>query len=267
MIKKSSELRIALIQTDLFWENKIANLDLLEKKIIGLKNSCDLVLLPEMFSTGFSMQASFLSEPMNGTVHNWMKNLAYNINAVITGSVIIFENGKYYNRLLWVQPNGNSYFYDKRHLFRMSNEHMIFVKGTNLPFFLVNGWKICPQICYDLRFPVWSRNRWEYGKASYDLLFYIASWPASRISIWDSLLPARAIENLSYCLGVNRIGIDGNNLAYNGHSAAYNFNGEKLIDLGEKSQIQVLTLLAKNLDEYRKKFNSWLDVDSFLLEN
>jgi len=262
---KSPAIRIALVQTNLHWQDKTANLAALEEKIWTLKEACDLIVLPEMFPTGFSMDSASLAEPMNLQVHKWMKQLAAQTGAVLTGSMIICEGGKYYNRLLWVEPNGNTQHYDKRHLFRMANEDTSFAAGEKLPIFSLNGWKICPQICYDLRFPVWSRNHWTEGKAAYDLLFYVASWPAARISAWDALLPARAIENLSYCLGVNRVGIDGNQIAYNGHSAVYDFKGETLANLGDKEQIQILHLEYTALEEYRSKFPAWKDVDIFKL--
>ena len=259
------DLRVALVQTDLHWQDKTANLALLEEKVWSLKNTCDLIVLPEMFATGFSMESALLAEPMNLQVHKWMKQLAAQTGSVITGTVIISEGGNYYNRLLWVLPDGTTQHYDKRHLFRMANEDASFASGTELPIFSLKGWKICPQICYDLRFPIWARNHWNSGNAAYDFLFYVASWPAARISAWDTLLPARAIENLSYAIGVNRVGIDGNQIAYTGHSAAYDFKGERLVDLGEKDQIQVVTLSRSSLEEYRSKFPAWKDADNFTL--
>ncbi len=264
-MEKNQNLRVALVQTDLHWQDKTANLALLEEKIWSLKNSCDLIVLPEMFPTGFSMESALLAEPMNLQVHKWMKQMATQTGAVITGSAIISEGENYFNRLLWVDPSGLTQTYDKRHLFRMANEDASFTPGEQLPVFELKGWKICPQICYDLRFPVWSRNRWSAGNASYDLLFYVASWPAARISAWDALLPARAIENLSYCLGVNRVGVDGNQIAYNGHSAAYDFKGETLVNLEDREQIQVIHLDYTALEEYRSKFPAWKDADPFTL--
>ena len=265
MMAQKPDLRVALVQTDLHWQDKTANLAMLEEKIWSLKNSCDLIVLPEMFPTGFSMDSATLAEPMNLQVHKWMKQLAAQTGSVITGTVIISEGGKYYNRLLWVAPDGHAQSYDKRHLFRMAIEHASFAPGEQLPIFSLKGWKICPQICYDLRFPVWVRNRWTEGNAAYDLLFYVASWPAARISAWDALLPARAIENLSYTFGVNRVGIDGNQIAYNGHSAAYDFKGETLVNLEEQEQIQVITLNYTALEEYRSKFPAWKDADNFTI--
>jgi predicted amidohydrolase len=262
---QTPDLRVALVQTDLHWQDKTANLAMLEEKIWSLKDSCDLIVLPEMFPTGFSMDSATLAEPMNLQVHKWMKQLAAQTGSVITGTVIISEGGNYYNRMLWVERDGNTQTYDKRHLFRMANEDASFAPGEQLPIFSLKGWKICPQICYDLRFPIWARNHWNSGNAAYDLLFYVASWPAARISAWDTLLPARAIENLSYAIGVNRVGIDGNQIAYTGHSAAYDFKGERLADLGEKDQIQVVTLSRSSLEEYRSKFPAWKDADNFTL--
>jgi predicted amidohydrolase len=262
---QTSDLRVALVQTDLHWQDKTANLAMLEEKIWSLKDSCDLIVLPEMFPTGFSMESALLAEPMNLQVHKWMKQLAAQTGAVITGSAIISEAGNFYNRLLWVTPTGSTQTYDKRHLFRMANEDASFAPGEQLPIFSLKGWKICPQICYDLRFPVWARNQWKEDEAAYDLLFYVASWPAARVSAWDTLLPSRAIENLSYSIGVNRVGIDGNQIPYNGHSAVYDFKGERLADLGEKDQIQVITLSRSALEEYRSKFPAWKDADNFTI--
>ena len=264
-MEKSPEIRIALVQTDLHWQDKTANLAMLEEKIWDLKGRCDLIILPEMFPTGFSMEAEKLAEPMNLHIHKWMKQMAAQTGAVVTGSAIITEGGKYYNRLLWVQPDEYTDHYDKRHLFRMAQEEKTYSAGAKLPIFSLKGWHICPQICYDLRFPVWSRNGWEDGIAGYDVIFYVASWPAARSSAWDMLLPARAIENLAYSIGVNRIGKDGNGIDYQGHSAGYDFKGEKLLDLGEKEGIQILTLSAKTLEEYRSKFPAWRDADSFTI--
>jgi predicted amidohydrolase len=192
-----------------------------------------------------------------------MKQLAAQTGAVVTGSAILTEGNSFFNRLLWVNPDSYTEVYDKRHLFRMANEHAIYSVGRRLPIFSLKGWNFCPQICYDLRFPAWSRNKWKKDIAMYDVLFYVASWPAARITAWDALLPARAIENLAYSIGVNRVGVDGNGIAYNGHSAAYDFKGEKIIDLSENESIAILTLSAQNLEDYRSKFPAWRDADSF----
>ncbi|MEP1085777.1 amidohydrolase [Algoriphagus sp.] len=263
---KSPQLNIALVQTQLYWKDKVANLAMLEEKMWEIENGVDLIILPEMFPTGFSMDAAELAEPMNLNVCKWMRQMAAQKNATITGSAIIQVDGKYYNRLLWISPDGMIQHYDKRHLFRMADEDQSFSAGDRLPIFELNGWKICPQVCYDLRFPVWSRNRMIEAKLAYDLIFYIASWPAARVSAWDMLLPARAIENLAYCIGVNRVGEDGNGIAYNGHSAAYDFKGTQLEFLGESNKISVLTLDAEALDSYREKFPAWMDSDDFIVK-
>lgn len=262
-MSKSPELSIALIQTDLYWKDKVANLAMLEEKIWGINQKIDLIILPEMFPTGFSMDASELAEPMNLGVTKWMKQMAAQTGSVITGSVIIQESGRFFNRLLWVSPDGSIQHYNKRHLFRMAEEEKTFSAGEKLPIFSLNGWKICPQICYDLRFPVWSRNRQIGGEPAYDLIFYVASWPAVRITAWDCLLPARAVENLSYCIGVNRVGNDGNGVAYNGHSAAYDFKGMQVSFLEERDEVQIVSFDAGKLDEYRHKFPAWMDADDF----
>lgn len=262
----SPTLAISLIQTDLYWKDKTANLAMLEEKIWKISRPTDLIVLPEMFPTGFSMEASELAEPMNLTICRWMKLQAAQTKAVVAGSAIISENGIFFNRLLWATPSGKILTYDKRHLFRMAGEDEIFSEGKSRPVFDCKGWKILPQICYDLRFPVFSRNTWEQGKADYDLVFYIASWPKPRASAWDLLLPARAIENLSYSIGVNRIGTDGNDIDYAGGSAAYDFKGEKLIGLNQEDQIGQITLDYTLLSNYREKFPAWRDGDSFLLQ-
>ncbi|PZX50528.1 amidohydrolase [Algoriphagus chordae] len=263
---KSPQLSIALVQTNLYWKDKVANLAMLEEKMWEIDNKVDLIILPEMFPTGFSMDAAELAEPMNLNVCKWMKQMAAQKNTTIAGSAIIKVDGSYHNRLLWVSPDGMIQHYDKRHLFRMADEDRTFSAGESLPIFELHGWKICPQICYDLRFPIWSRNRMIDRSLAYDLIFYVASWPAARVSAWDALLPARAIENLSYSIGVNRVEADGNGIKYNGHSAGYDFKGNQLEFLGEGEKITVLTLDAKALDSYREKFPAWMDSDNFLIQ-
>ncbi|MCE7058110.1 amidohydrolase [Algoriphagus sp. AGSA1] len=262
---KSPQLSIALVQTALYWKDKVANLAMLEEKLWQIENGVDLIILPEMFPTGFSMDAEELAEPMNLDVCKWMRQMALQKKATIAGSAIIQLDGKFYNRLLWVSPDGMIQHYDKRHLFRMAQEDQTFTAGDRLPIFELNGWKICPQVCYDLRFPVWSRNRMVNGEIGYDLIFYIASWPAARVSAWDALLPARAIENLAYSIGVNRIGEDGNGIPYNGHSAAYDYKGTQLRFLEEREQISLVTLDSKSLESFREKFPAWMDADGFVI--
>jgi predicted amidohydrolase len=265
-MSKSPTLKIALIQTDLYWKDKTANLAMLEEKIWELKSNVDLIILPEMFPTGFSMDAAELAEPMNLGVCKWMKQMAAQTGAVVTGSAIISEKGNFFNRLLWVTPDAKVFHYDKRHLFRMAKEDEIFSSGQKLPIFTLNGWKICPQICYDLRFPVWTRNTWADKTPLYDFLFYVASWPAARTSAWDALLPARAIENLCYVAGVNRVGQDGNGIDYLGHSTVFDFKGNELSQAEkENEKIEIFQLDAADLDSYREKFPAWMDSDAFTI--
>lgn len=262
----STSLKIALVQTDLYWKDKTANMAMLEERLMNLASDVDLIILPEMFTTGFTMDAIEVAEPMNFTTTKWMKQMAAQTQALVTGSIVIEEKGNYYNRLLWVSPDGKVDFYDKRHLFRMAGEDAHYDMGKERKVFELKGWKIMPQICYDLRFPVWTRNRVQDDKLEYDLLFYVASWPSPRISAWDILLKARAVENLSYSIGVNRIGQDGNGIPYSGHSAAYNFKGETLGFSDSKEEILFIDLDLNSLSEYREKFPAWLDVDGFDLQ-
>ncbi len=264
-MNKSPKLEVALVQTDLHWKSKVANLAMLEETIWEIEGQVDLIVLPEMFSTGFSMDAGELAEPMNLGACKWMKQVAAQTGATLTGSVIIRVGEKFYNRLLWVSPDGAIQYYDKRHLFRMAKEDTVFSPGTRLPVFELKGWKICPQVCYDLRFPVWSRNRWKDGGFTYDMVFYIASWPDARVAAWDALLRARAIENLSYCIGVNRVGVDGNGITYSGHSGLYDFKGERLAFLEEEKAVEIITLEAEKIDSFREKFPAWMDADDFAI--
>ncbi|MEN2284269.1 amidohydrolase [Algoriphagus sp. SE2] len=263
-MSKSPQLKIALIQSDLYWKDKTANLAMLEEKIWEIKESVDLIILPEMFPTGFSMDASELAEPMNLGICKWMKQMAAQTGSVITGSAIITEKGNYFNRLLWATPLGQILHYDKRHLFRMAKEDETFSSGKERPIFNLKGWKIFPQICYDLRFPVFSRNTWEGGEATYDFMFFVASWPAVRTSAWDALLPARAIENLCYVAGVNRVGKDGNGIDYLGHSGVFDFKGIELSQTEkEVEKTEIFQLEAAVLESYRQKFPAWRDADAF----
>jgi len=261
-------LTLALVQSDIYWENIPANLAMFEEKLWGIDQKVDIVVLPEMFTTGFTMNSAGQSEPMNLHSTKWLLQMAGQLQAVITGSVIIKDGGKHYNRLLWATPEGELLYYDKRHLFRMAGEEGFFAMGKENKTFTCKGWKIRPQICYDLRFPVWSRNvPNQDGEMEFDLLFYIASWPAPRVAAWDALLRARAIENLCYCVGVNRIGEDGNGVAYCGHSAAYGFKGDDLVQSGESATISIVELNGRALLDYRAKFPAWKDADPFTLDD
>ncbi|ERM80520.1 hypothetical protein P872_13230 [Rhodonellum psychrophilum GCM71 = DSM 17998] len=256
-------LKIAMVQTDLFWKGVTANLAMLEEKIWTIDQQVDLIVLPEMFSTGFTMDAAEMAEPMNFTTCKWMKQMAAQTNAVLTGSIIIKENSNYYNRLLWVTPEGHVSWYDKRHLFRMAEEDQSFSMGLGRITFDLKGWKVFPQICYDLRFPVWTRNRMENGSFEYDLVLFVANWPSPRINAWDILLKARAVENLSYAIGVNRVGQDGNGIPYSGHSGAYDFKGAQIAFSEIKEEILIVELDHQELEHYREKFPAWKDADDF----
>ena len=232
-----------------------------EEKIWQIDGDVDVIILPEMFNTGFSMDNLSLAEPMNLTTFKWMKQMAAQTKALLLGSFMVKEEGKWYNRLVWMQPNGEFSTYDKRHLFRLMNEDDRYEAGQKVLVKNWKGWNICPMICYDLRFPAWSRNI----NLSYDLLIYIANWPVPRLNAWDTLLQARAIENLSYCVGVNRIGKDGNDVPFHGHSAAIDFKGNVIAHLGQADKIETVTLEKPPLEAFREKFPVHLDADKFQL--
>jgi omega-amidase len=257
-------LAITLVQTALHWENPEANRAMLEEKIAGIAKT-DVIVLPEMFTTGFTMNASALAEPMQLHTHKWMRNMALKTGALILGSVIIKEEDKYLNRLIWMQPDGVFKTYNKRHLFRMGHEQETYTAGANRLVSAWKGWKICPLVCYDLRFPVWSRNRFNKQTQSldYDLLIYVANWPAARSAHWQTLLRARAIENQSFVVGVNRVGADGKNVLYAGHSAVISPKGETLFESNTEESIQTVELHAQQLQEWRTKFPAYLDADEF----
>lgn len=255
------DLKITLIQTSLYWENPAANLAMLEEKLWQIPEPTDLIVLPEMFTTGFTMSAEQLAEPMNFTTFKWLKQQAEQMKAVICGSYIVKEGGKYFNRLVCMQPDGNFFLYDKRHLFRMANEHHTFTAGSERLIMEVKGWKICPLVCYDLRFPVWSRNMHN----AYDLLLYVANWPVPRVAAWNILLQARAVENLCYVAGVNRVGEDGKGLHYPGNSAIINPKGETLHRMNKEEAIHSEILSGEMLTKFREKFPAHLDADEFTI--
>lgn len=259
------DLKIAFIQSELHWHNPQANRSMFEEKIWEINSPVDLIILPEMFTTGFTMDASDHAEVMGTTTVKWMAQIAAQTKAVITGSVIIKEQGNYYNRLIWMNPDGDYKHYDKRHLFRYAGEHQNYVPGNERLIVELKGWKIFPQICYDLRFPVWSRNHFIDGNAAFDVLLYVANWPDKRVSAWDTLLEARAIENLAYSIGVNRIGADENGVNYCGHSAAYDYNGKVLHGPQEHEQIVMLELKYDSMEQFRKRFPFYLDADKFTI--
>ncbi|HSN09052.1 MAG TPA: nitrilase family protein, partial [Hanamia sp.] len=221
-----SSLTITLIQSNLFWEDKKANLEMFQQKIENIKEKTEIVILPEMFSTGFSMKAEILAEKMDGETVRWMKNIAAEKKIILTGSVIIVEDEKYYNRLIWMLPNGEYGIYNKRHLFAYADEHAHYAPGNKKLIASVKGWKINLQVCYDLRFPVWARQLPGGPEDKYDLLINVANWPEKRSLAWETLLRARAIENQCFVAGVNRVGEDGNKIQYNGGSTIIDPLGE-----------------------------------------
>lgn len=251
-------LTVTLIQTSLHWHDAEANRNHFDQLIPVAKTPTDLVVLPEMFTTGFTMDAAKNAETMDGPSIAWMRQVASDRGSTICGSLIIEEDQRFYNRLIWMSPDGDCRHYDKRHLFRMAGEDKHFAAGTQRQIFALNDWKICPLICYDLRFPVWSR-----GVNAYDLMIFIANWPAARRSAWQMLLPARAIENQCFALGVNRIGTDGNDIRYSGDSAVHDYLGNPLLNCGEQACIENVCLDGNALERYREKFPAYLDADRF----
>jgi omega-amidase len=253
-------LDVTIVQTDLHWHDAAKNRDHFSKTIENIEEHTDLIVLPEMFTTGFSMDAPALAEPMDGKTVAWMKTMAASSNSAICGSVIISDGDDYRNRFICAQQDGTLITYDKRHLFRLADEQNHYTQGDVIQTFELNGFRICPMICYDLRFPVWSRNRDDY-----DLLIYVANWPSRRHNAWATLLRARAIENLSYVAGVNRVGQDGNNLPYIGGSAIIDYLGNDLADLGDRQGTATATLDLNELKKFRDRFAFDKDADDFVI--
>lgn len=261
-MNSSNKLKIALIQADLVWENPTENRNRFQEKIMAISDTIDLIILPEMFTTGFSMTPENIAETMEGNTVNWMLKLAKEKNCAITGSIIITENNNYYNRLLFVHPSGKIESYDKKHTFTLAGEHEVYTAGKTKNIIDYKGWKICPLICYDLRFPVWARNT-----ENYDLLLYVASWPKPRIEAWDSLLKARAIENMSYTIGVNRVGVDANNYEYNGNSVAYDMLGNCIDKKNNNEEVSIIIELDKESQlKVRNRFRFLEDQDNFIFQ-
>lgn len=258
------DLNISLIQADLYWEEPEANMASFEEQFAEI-NETDLIVLPEMFTTGFSMNAERLAEPIGGRTFKWMRQMAVQYNAAITGSYIVKEGKNFYNRLYFVFPDGSSETYDKKHLFSLAGEGEAYTSGTEKIVVEFRDWKICPMICYDLRFPIWSRSvKNDEGLYEYDLLLYVANWPDARILAWDSLLRARAIENMAYCAGVNRVGTDAFPKDYPGHSAVYSFKGD-VMNFSSDEEIIQTKLSASALSEFRQRFPFQEDADPFSL--
>ena len=295
-------ISVTIIQTDLKWEDKKANLRDLEEKILSIRENTELVVLPEMFSTGFSMNPEKLAEDMNGPTLAWMRDVAARKRIILTGSIIIKEEEDYFNRLIWMLPNGNYGFYDKRHRFAFAGEDEHYTAGRKRLLTSVKGWKILPLVCYDLRFPVWSRqtpvrhpdpadrdpadrdpadqdhqDHQDQTSAiqetagdpalEYDILLYVANWPARRSLAWKTLLRARAIENQSYVIGVNRVGDDGNNIHHSGDSMIIDPLGEILYERSEDQDVHTITLQEDNLTEVRRRFPFWRDADHFSIQS
>ena len=263
-------MQVTLIQTSLFWEDREKNLAHFNNLLNSVQEKTDLIVLPEMFTTGFTMNPSKLSEPASGPTLAWLQQKAKEKNAVIMGSVAVEEKGNYFNRLFWVQPNGTFSFYNKRHLFRMAGEDKHYSAGENKIIQAIGEFKICPLVCYDLRFPVWSRNTFTKNNgsytAAYDVLIYVANWPEVRSYPWKQLLIARAIENQCFVIGVNRIGADGNNIAHSGDSMVINPRGEIISKTkANEESIETVTLDYNYLSEFRKVFPVGLDADDFKL--
>ena len=263
-----SNLTVTLIQTALLWENKEANLAMLETKIRGIAASgsrTEVVILPEMFSTGFSMRPEQLAEPMTGETVQWMKQLSAELRIILTGSLIIEESGAYYNRLLWVLPNGQVGMYDKKHRFAYAGEHEHYEAGNRRLIASVKGWRINLQVCYDLRFPVWARQQSTENGPEYDVLIYVANWPGRRSHAWRTLLQARAIENQCFVIGVNRVGADGNQVDHSGNSLIADPLGEIVYEKINVEDVFTFTLERSVLDQVRDKLPFLKDADGFMI--
>ena len=266
-MKPLEPLRISIVQAPLEWADKEKNLEYFSKELESFHDQTDLLVLPEMFATGFVTDSEQIADPMNGRVMQWMEAQAKKLSCVVTGSIAIIENDMFYNRLVWMRPDGSYETTDKRHLFRMANEHHHYTAGNTPLVVELKGWKIRPLVCYDLRFPVWSKNNYHNGNYDYDLLIYVANWPAARNYAWKSLLIARAIENQVYCVGVNRIGKDGRGFPHSGDSVVLDFKGQPLLTTPEdKPIVGTATLDYEELEAFRERFTVGLDWDKFSIE-
>lgn len=257
-----STLRIATIQTELFWENTDTNLEMLSQKINKIQEEVDLIVLPEMFTTGFSMKTE-LAELPDGIATTWLKKIAQNKNSAICGSVMYREtNNEVYNRMLWANPDGTLYHYNKKHLFRFANEHNHYKAGNNKTIIQYNGFKIQLLVCYDLRFPVWIRRT---PNQDFDVIVFVANWPEKRAEHWKALLKARAIENQCYVIGVNCVGKDGNNIAYSGDTSIIEPTGTIVYTQANQQEIAINNILLEKVLNYRNEFKAWQDADNFLI--
>ena len=258
-------LRVSLVQGATRWHDPAANLAYYGALVRALKGQGDLVVLPETFLSGFTNETLGNAETMDGAGIAWLRDLAAEVGCVVTGSLVVREEDRCVNRLIWMRPDGTMATYDKRHLFRMAKEHERYGGGDARLVVELNGWRICPQVCYDLRFPVWLRNRYDRAakRFDYDVMLFVANWPSPRRYAWSTLLRARAIENLAYCVGVNRVGIDGNDLTYSGDSVALDFLGQPLVELGAQEQSVTVRLDPVALAAHRERFPAWMDADEF----
>lgn len=256
----TANLRVTMIQADLAWQDPATNRRNLAAHFRGLAGHTDLIVLPEMFTTGFTMEARSLAETMAGATVGWLREESAAVGCAITGSLIVEEDGRHYNRLVWAAPDGSFVHYDKRHLFRMAREDEHFAAGNGRLVVELKCWRVCPLVCYDLRFPVWSRNRGDY-----DVLLYVANWPSRRRTAWSALLRARAIENVCYVVGVNRVGKDGNGVGYSGDSVALDFLGQVLGGERGGDFVETVVLDRESLATFRRDFPVHLDADAFEL--
>ena len=254
-------LKVTVFQGYLFWEKIDQNLQNIELRLGNIREKTDLIILPEMFNTGFTMNAAELAEPMGGKTMQWMHKIAKQFDCVITGSLIITEGGKFYNRLIWMQPDGVCSFYDKRHLFTLGKEHETYTPGSKRLIVELKGWKICPVICYDLRFPVWLRN----VDAAYDMLIVVANWPERRALHWRTLIPARAVENQSYVIGVNRVGHDGNEIYHSGDSTCVDPNGNTIYYKRDEQDLYTFTAVGDEIVKTRRLMPFLKDAEHFNL--
>lgn len=261
-----SNLNVSIVQTQLHWHDPARNLDRLSRLLEEAQPQTDLIILPEMFTTGFTMAAAEQAESMNGPAVAWMRQQAERWQALVVGSLIIEENGRYYNRLVAVEPKGGLATYDKRHLFRMAKEQEHYSPGKTRVTLEYKDWRIRPFICYDLRFPVWSRNATAADGLAYDLALYVANWPERRGGQWTKLLQARAIENQCYVAGVNRVGLDGNGIAYRGDSAIYDPWGDAMTQIVRGEAVETVSLDLEKLHNYQQHFPAWQDADGFQLK-
>lgn len=266
-MKSVGPLRVSVIQAPLEWADKEKNLEYFSRELESFHEQTDLLVLPEMFATGFITESRQIADPMDGRVMQWMEAQARKLTCVVTGSIAIIEEDKIYNRLVWMRPDGSYETTDKRHLFRMANEHHHYTAGDTPLVVELKGWKIRPLVCYDLRFPVWSKNKYHSGNYDYDMLIYVANWPTVRNHAWKSLLVARSIENQVYCVGVNRIGNDGRGFPHSGDSVVLDFKGQPLLTIPEdKPALETISLDYQELELFRERFTVGLDWDEFSIE-